>query len=77
MIFLSIKNVATTSEITQEFAQKIMYHIRNMLIIHVGIKDFEDDLNKNVFDRLKKQIKILDDKISLIFRGAQRDYIES
>lgn len=28
--------------------------------MHIGIKDFEDDLSKNIYDRLKKQLKVLD-----------------
>ena len=36
--------------------------------MHFGIRDFEDDLNKNVYDRLKKQFKILEPKFDAIFK---------
>ncbi len=50
-------NLAKTSERTLEASQRVLYMIRNLLIAHIGIRDFDEDLKTNNyigFDRLKK-----------------------
>ncbi len=51
----------------------MLYHVRNLLILHTGIKDFEDDLGKNYYERLKRQLKVLDSKIASIFGKLCQD----
>eukprot|EP00347_Sterkiella_histriomuscorum_P022838 403336959 len=38
------------------------------------IKDFEDDLDKNTYDRLKRQLQILSPKIQLIFGSSSEHF---
>ncbi|CDW82119.1 UNKNOWN [Stylonychia lemnae] len=69
-LFLSLKKLSTTTEMAIQWAQRMLYHIRNLIILHVGIKDFEDDLDKNSYDRLKRQLKVLDSMVSCIFGNS-------
>ena len=66
-LFLALQKLATTSETAIQWSQKMLYHLRNLIILHTGIKDFEDDLGKNYYDRLKRQLKILDSKLAVLF----------
>lgn len=67
MIFLSATKISNTTETSAMWTQNILYNVRNLLLMHVGIKDYEEDLSKNIFDRLKKQLKILDKVVDQIF----------
>jgi GTPase SAR1 family protein len=67
IIVLISQNLTSTSENATKWSQSILYHIRNLLIVHVGIKDYEEDLSKNIFERLKKQLRILEPTFDSIF----------
>lgn len=38
------------------------------MIFRIGIREFEENLAKNVFEKLKKQIKVISPVISKIFQ---------
>ena len=75
MLFLTVGNMATTSEKAIEWAQKVLYHIRNLVIFQLGIQMFEEDLARNVYDRLKKELKVLGPMISLMFSGTANESV--
>jgi len=55
-----------------QHAQQLLYHVRNLLIFHVGIKDFESDLAQNQPDRLKRQLRILEKPIAYLLTESLR-----
>lgn len=72
MIFLAVRNLGATSERSLQWAQKIIYHIRNLAIMCIGIKDGENDLGRGQVDGLKKRLKTsISQPISLLFNGEE------
>ena len=56
----------STSEQALKYGEQVLYLLRNLLLAHVGSKDFSD-LNRNMYERLKRQIKVLDPLVKTIF----------
>jgi hypothetical protein len=67
MLFLATKRVAGTTERCMEWAQKVMYHLRNMIVAQVGIKEVTEDIAKNQYEKIRRQMKGLGHKMECMF----------
>ena len=58
MLFLQLPKQAATSERAVEWAQAALYHLRNLVIMRVGIPRIEEDLRANSYERVKRDLKL-------------------
>lgn len=67
MVFLACKAIPVTSERAIQWAEKILYHVRNMIIFHIGIAEIELNLARNAVDNLRKLFAPLSPLVSNFF----------
>ena len=58
MFFLQLPKLAPTSERGVEWAQSALYHLRNLVIMRLGIPRIEEDLRTNSLEKLKRDLKL-------------------
>ncbi|TNV78273.1 hypothetical protein FGO68_gene5392 [Halteria grandinella] len=58
MIFLATKNLhSMTSERAIQWLQRVLYHVRNMLIMMIGVKEMEGDIGRGQLEGMRKKLK--------------------
>jgi len=69
LIFLATgTRVASTTERTMQWTQRVLYHIRNMVVATIGVKEVSEELGKGVLgERAKRMFKEIGNKIECMF----------
>jgi hypothetical protein len=63
-----------TTEQCIDSVSQLLYFIRNLLIFHIGAQELED-IKTGVYDKIKRQLKILDPAMDYILSNPEQPYI--
>ena len=75
MMFLATgARVASTTERTMQWSQRVLYHIRNMIVATIGVKEVAEELSRGIAsEKAKRMFKEIGHKVECMFLARERE----